>query len=146
MNSDFICSASSNGSSVAICTSDGVIKFYDTLTSSFKLEYSSSSHLQASCTCLAWSKKRKTSAPAVKSKKTKTSKDNSLISIENELSDLDLIAIGTSQGSILLYSLTKAAVHSEYVSLLEFFNSRSKQVYVIILILSISQKMVMWIR
>lgn len=118
MNSDLICSVNSNGSSVALCTSDGVIKFYDTLTSNFKQEYSSSTHLQASCNCLAWSKSNrlnsnKNAAPVVKSKKSKTSKD-SIASIENELKDLELIAIGTSQGSILLYSLTKAALHSEY--------------------------------
>lgn len=115
MNSDLICSASSNGSSVALCSADGVIKFYDTLTSNLKHEYSSSTHLQASCTCLAWSKKTQNSAPVVKNKKAKTSKDQAS-SIENELNDLDLIAIGTSQGSILLYSLAKAALHSEFVS------------------------------
>lgn len=116
MNSDIICTTSSNGSCVAFCTSDGVIKFYDTLTSQLKHEYSSSTHLQASCTCLQWSKRIRKGVPAVKSKKTKTSKDSSVTSIENELSDLDLIAIGTSQGSILLYSLTKATLHSEYVT------------------------------
>ena len=116
MNSDIICTTSSNGSCVAFCTSDGVIKFYDTLTSQLKHEYSSSTHLQASCTCLQWTKRNRKSPPVVKSKKTKTSKDSSVTSIENELSDLDLIAIGTSQGSILLYSLTKAALHSEYVT------------------------------
>ena len=114
MNSfDFICSPSSNGASVALCTPDGVIKFYDSLTSNLKLEYSSSTHLQAICTCLAWSKKRKTTTNAEASaktattnKKSKTSKNNSSItSIENELNDLDLIAIGTSQGIVILYSL-----------------------------------------
>ena len=53
---DLICSVSSNGDCVALCTSDGVIKFYDTLTSNLKLEYTSSTHLQAACTCLSWSK------------------------------------------------------------------------------------------
>lgn len=114
MNSDIICSTSSNGSCVAFCTSDGVVKFYDSLTSQLKHEYSSSTHLQAGCTCLQWSKRNRKNPPPVKSKKSKTSKDSSVTSIENELSDLDLIAIGTSQGSILLYSLTKAALHSEY--------------------------------
>ena len=113
-NADLICSASSSGSTIALCTSDGVIKFYDTLTANLKLEYSSSSHLQATCSCLSWSKKKKNKAPLAKSKKTKTSND-AASSIENELNDLDLIAIGTSQGVILLYSLTKAALHSEFV-------------------------------
>ncbi len=59
MNSSLLCSISSNGDYVAFCTSDGVIKFYDTLTSNLKLEYSSSTHLQATCTSLSWSKLKK---------------------------------------------------------------------------------------
>jgi len=68
---------------------------------------------------MSWSKNRRnitTSQPSTKSKKNKTAKNSSATSsLENELNDLDLIAIGTSQGSIILYSLSKAAVHSEYV-------------------------------
>jgi len=117
MNStDLICSPSASGSCVALCSPDGVIKFYDTLTSALKLEYSSSTHLQAACTCLSWSKKRRTANVSAKSKKNKTTKNSSASSnLENELNDLDLIAIGTSQGSVLLYSLAKAAIHSELV-------------------------------
>ncbi len=124
-NTDLICSANSTGSLVALCTSDGVIKFYDALTSNLKLEYSSSTHLQASCSCLSWSKKNKIiSDKSSKSKKVKTASSNDSISIENELNDLDLIAIGTSQGHIILYSLTKAALHSEYVGI--FYNFSNK--------------------
>ncbi len=114
-NSDIICTTSSDGSCVAFCSSDGVIKFYDTLTSQLRHEYSSSTHLQASCTSLQWAKRKKTTQVA-KAKKSKTGKESSVASIESELSDLDLIAIGTSQGGVLLYSLTKAALHSEYVT------------------------------
>ncbi len=74
MNSDLICLANSNGSSVALCSADGVIKFYDTLTSNLKQEYSSSTHLQASCSCLAWSKKKQNNSAFVKNKEAKTSK------------------------------------------------------------------------
>ncbi len=56
---ELFCSVSSKGDYVALCSADGCIKFYDTLTSSLKQEYSSSTHLQASCTCLSWSKHRK---------------------------------------------------------------------------------------
>ena len=118
MNSDLVCSVSCNGDLVALCSPDGVVKFYDTLTSSLKSEYSSSTHLQASCTCLSWSKHKKKIAttPSSKNKKVKTGSDPS---IEVELSDLELIAIGTSQGSILLYSFTKADLHSQLVKFIK---------------------------
>lgn len=53
-------------------------------------------------------------AVAVKQKKAKTT--NGSATIENELADLDLIAIGTSQGAVLLYSFSKAALHSQLVN------------------------------
>lgn len=122
LNTELLCSISSNGDCVALCTPDGVIKFYDTLTSNLKLEYASSTHLQASCTCLSWSKVKRKTQPVVnaKQKKIKTENHDSQATIENELNDLDLIAIGTSEGSILLFSLTKAALHSQLVCVLSF--------------------------
>ena len=113
--SDMLCSISSNGDCVAFCTPDGVIKFYDTLTSNLKQEYSSSTHLQASCTCLSWSALRKNAQSLSNSNKKKLR--SSTNQIENELNDLDLIAIGTAQGAILLYSLTKASLHSQLVKI-----------------------------
>ena len=59
MSSELLCSINSTNEIVALCTSDGVIKFYDTLSSNLKLEYASSTHLQASCSCLSWSKHKK---------------------------------------------------------------------------------------
>ncbi len=85
-----ICSISSNGEYAAVCTPGGVIKFYETLTSSLLQEFSSS------CSCLSWS---------VHGSK----------NIESELNDLNLIAIGKVEGVILLYSMTKRALHSELV-------------------------------
>jgi hypothetical protein len=133
-NSDLLCSISSNGDTVALCTPDGVIKFYDALTSQLKLEYSSSSHLQSTCTCLSWPKFKKqengnTNTQNSKQNSNKKSKPlnsnhtnhknestNDSNSIENELNDLNLISIGTSDGAILLYSLTKADLHSQLVN------------------------------
>ncbi len=128
-NSDLLCSISSNGDTVALCTPDGVIKFYDTLTSNLKLEYSSSTHLQASCTCLSWPKYKRAElhAPVVpaaaKQKKAKTNAQQQTITTESsnstigsELNDLNLISIGTSEGAILLFSLTKADLHTQLVS------------------------------
>ena len=122
LNSDLLCSISSNGETIALCTPDGVIKFYDTLTSSLKLEYSSSSHLQATCTCMSWPKFKKNEAASSnsvsgkqKKAKTTTNNNNNNENIENELNDLNLISIGTSEGAILLYSLTKADLHTQLV-------------------------------
>jgi U3 small nucleolar RNA-associated protein 5 len=110
--SELLCSVSANGDCVALCSSDGIIKFFDTQTCTLKLEYSSSTHLQASCTCLSWSRHNKNNLTSTVGQKKKKIK-----SIENELIDLDLIAIGTSEGSILLYSLSKAELHSQLVLL-----------------------------
>ncbi|RNA01364.1 WD repeat-containing 43-like [Brachionus plicatilis] len=114
-NIDIICSVSSNGDCIAICTPDGVIKFYDTLTSNLKLEYSASSHLQAGCSCLVWSKLKRvlnSSTANAKQKKLKTNSDLKIRSIEKELNDLDLVALGTTDGSVLIYSLSKTSLHT----------------------------------
>ncbi|CAF0715067.1 unnamed protein product [Brachionus calyciflorus] len=114
-SSDLLCSISSNGDCVALCTPDGVIKFYDTLTSNLKLEYSSSTHLQAGCSCLVWSRLKRTqnTVQNSKQKKLKTNSESTNKSIETELNDLDLIALGTTDGSILIYSLSKASLHTQ---------------------------------
>lgn len=113
-NIDLICSVSSNGDCIAICSPDGVIKFYDTLTSSLKIEYSPSSHLQAICSCLVWSRLKRlhSTVPNTKIKKLKTNSEQKIKSIEKELNDLDLIAIGTTDGSVLIFSLTKGSLYS----------------------------------
>ena len=111
-SSELFCSVSTNGELVALSTPDGVIKFYDTLTSNLKQEYSSSTHLQAGCTCLSWSRHRKKAV--IKQKKAKTANGNAN-NIETELNSLDLIAIGTSQGAVLLFSLSKGSLHSQLV-------------------------------
>ena len=50
----------------------------------------------------------KSSISSNKQKKLKTNQN-----IETELNDLDLIAIGTAEGTTLLFSLSKAALHSQ---------------------------------
>jgi hypothetical protein len=148
---DLLCSISSNGECAALCTSDGVIKFYDTLTSSLKQEYASSTHLQASCSCLSWSvhgssqqknTNNKTSGAMAKQKKLKATPQN----IESELNDLNLIAIGTAQGAILLYSLTKGALHSQLVIIffLSYIHIRSGIRFRLILI-EILNKLVLYL-
>jgi hypothetical protein len=61
-------------------------------------------------------------AAAIKQKKLKsTPQTTSSSSIESKLIDLNLIAIGTAQGAILLYSLTKEALHSQLVNYYNVF-------------------------
>ena len=55
-NERLITSINSTNGIVALCTSDGVIKFYDTLSSTLKSEYTPSTHLQTKCSCLSWPK------------------------------------------------------------------------------------------
>lgn len=43
------------GEYFAFCSPDGTLKIYDTATSTLKQEYTPSSHLSATCSCLAWS-------------------------------------------------------------------------------------------
>jgi hypothetical protein len=73
---------------------------------------------------LSWPKFKRAElhAPAATTAKQKKAKTNaaqtesSNNSIESELNDLNLIAVGTSEGAILLYSLTKADLHTQLVS------------------------------
>jgi hypothetical protein len=60
---------------------------------------------------------------AAKQKKAKTNAQQQTITTESsnstigsELNDLNLISIGTSEGAILLFSLTKADLHTQLVS------------------------------
>lgn len=108
LNEDLFCSVSPNGAQVALCTSDGVIRIYDSLTSSLKGEYSSSAHLKGVCTCVSWSTPDISTASLNNSaqKKIKTSSANNKYDLN------DLIAIGTNEGSVLIYHLTKASLHT----------------------------------
>lgn len=122
---DHFCSISPKGDVAAWCTADGVIKFYDCLTGAIKHDYSSSSHLKGACTSLHWSRSSQTTATTstnVKSqKKVKTSSTTSSTN-RNDLKDVSLVAIGTSEGSILVYDLAKAALFTLLVSFQDSFN------------------------
>lgn len=119
LSDDLFLSISPQGNLVAICTPDGVIKFYETLTGSLKLEYSSSSHLKGVCSCLEWCKTTPVADLTTQTsaqKKIKTnSTTNSLNNRHHELNDANLISIGTSEGSILIYHVAKATLHTQLV-------------------------------
>ncbi|GFT43799.1 WD repeat-containing protein 43 [Nephila pilipes] len=86
-------------------TPDGCLKIWETSTGILLQEFTPSSHLSATCSTLGWGPtKRKPHLP----KKPKKSRNETSFSIEN----LQLIAIGTVTGNILLYSFSNADLHS----------------------------------
>ncbi|RWS02222.1 WD repeat-containing protein 43-like protein [Dinothrombium tinctorium] len=103
MDSNYSKSAfSENHEYFGYSTSDGVLYFWDTVSSQLKSEYKPSSHLSATCTCICWgpSKSRAISSP--RKKKRKSTADAS-----EDISNLELVAIGTENGIILIYSIIK---------------------------------------
>jgi len=89
------------GDSLAYSGPDGTLKIWDTSTGALKQTYIPSSHLSATCTCLSWGPSA--SSNLTPSKRRKTSRTASL----------QLLAMGTASGSILLYSVAKADLQSE---------------------------------
>ncbi|KAH3852349.1 hypothetical protein DPMN_094855 [Dreissena polymorpha] len=87
---------------------DGVVKIWETATSSLRNEYKPSSHLSSSCSCLSWCPKQKTTGTP-KRKRRRSNKSD----VGQAISDLDLVAIGTVSGSIILYSVVKGEIHSQ---------------------------------
>ncbi|XP_076100373.1 WD repeat-containing protein 43-like [Mytilus galloprovincialis] len=101
-------SFSSNGEYCMYSSPDGVLKVYDTSTSKISQQYTPSSHLTATCTCLSWGPKRPSAKTPKKKKKRKSLSDDSAEQEKN-----DIVAIGTSSGNILLYSIVKADIQSQ---------------------------------
>lgn len=106
------CTISPKGDLLAWCSSDGVIKFFDCLTGAIKHEYSSSSNLKGTCSCIQWPSSLNWLNNSGKSNKKLKTNMASTINNTNELKEMNLIAIGSSEGSILIYDLTKASLFS----------------------------------
>ncbi|XP_075555907.1 WD repeat-containing protein 43 [Dermacentor variabilis] len=99
---------SDSGEYLAHSSSDGRLKLWDTSTGRLKQEYTPSAHLSAKCTCLSWGPTRQGFATHKKRKRQKTSDDAA-----DALSEASLLAMGTAEGTVLLYSLTRGDLHSE---------------------------------
>uniref|UniRef100_A0A8C3MUT6 WD repeat domain 43 n=1 Tax=Geospiza parvula TaxID=87175 RepID=A0A8C3MUT6_GEOPR len=85
---------------------DGRLRVWDTAGSRLQHEYVPSAHLSAACTCLAW-------APAgARQPPSKRKKRKSEVGGEVD-KQLDILAIGTAVGSILLYSTVKGELQSK---------------------------------
>uniref|UniRef100_A0A023GD20 Putative wd-repeat protein n=1 Tax=Amblyomma triste TaxID=251400 RepID=A0A023GD20_AMBTT len=106
---DLVC-ASSNGQYLAHSSADGRLKLWDTSASTLKQEYTPSAHLSAKCTCLSWGPVRHNFAAPKKKKRQKTGDG-----APEAISEASLLAMGTAEGTILLYSAAKGDLHSELI-------------------------------
>ncbi|KAF8795159.1 WD repeat-containing protein 43 [Argiope bruennichi] len=93
---------SHQGEYLAYSSPDGCLKIWETSTGTLKQEFIPSSHLTATCTTLTWGPSRTISNLPKKSK-------NESLAV---IGDLQLIAMGTLTGDILLYSFTNAELYS----------------------------------
>ncbi|XP_059169796.1 WD repeat-containing protein 43-like isoform X2 [Physella acuta] len=110
MASTHISSFSDDGEYFAHSSSDGTLRIFECATGILKQEYSSSSHLSATTSSLTWSRHRKESSSPPKAKKKRLSKSYD----EEHFEDgLKLIALGTTAGTVNLYSFAKGLLHTE---------------------------------
>ncbi|KAH7972224.1 hypothetical protein HPB52_009759 [Rhipicephalus sanguineus] len=100
---------SDSGEYLAHSSSDGRLKLWDTSTGRLKQEYTPSAHLSAKCTCLSWGPTRQQAFAAHKKRKRQKTSDDA----GDALSEASLLAMGTAEGTVLLYSLTRGDLHSE---------------------------------
>ncbi|ELT88135.1 hypothetical protein CAPTEDRAFT_102327 [Capitella teleta] len=94
---------SPSGDRYVFSSPDGNLKLFNALTGSLEQEYTPSSHLSATCSCLSWCPQSKLD------KKPKRRKSE----VGKAVHSLELVAIGTTSGSLLLYSINKGSLHSE---------------------------------
>jgi len=97
---------SPNGEYLAYSTPDGTLKLWETVTGNIKQEYTPSSHLSASCSCLCWSPKRQSLVSSKKKRKKRRT-----LEAEPSVASSDLIALGTTNGTILIYNVLKGDLH-----------------------------------
>ncbi|XP_019625691.1 PREDICTED: WD repeat-containing protein 43-like isoform X2 [Branchiostoma belcheri] len=88
---------------LARASADGRLQLWDTGSGAMRQEYTPSAHLSATCSCLAWGPLREN-----EHKKRKRKSDQM-----SALSSLDIIAMGTTAGTILLYSVVKGDLQSQ---------------------------------
>ncbi|XP_006816305.1 WD repeat-containing protein 43-like [Saccoglossus kowalevskii] len=106
-----LCVLSPNSELLAVSSPDGRLKLWDTTTGTLNQQYTPSSHLSATCTCVAWSTLRESrGAPRRKKRKSEGIRKGVASSITE---NVDLLALGTSVGSILLYSAVKGDLQSK---------------------------------
>ncbi|XP_066467738.1 WD repeat-containing protein 43 [Tiliqua scincoides] len=97
---------------LALSGPDGRLRVWETPSSRLQHEYVPSAHLSAACTCLAWAPPGAAGgrpSPGKEGPQRKKRKSEAVEASEQ----LDLLAIGTAVGSILLYSTIKGELQSK---------------------------------
>ncbi|KAM9423221.1 WD repeat-containing protein 43 isoform 2-T2 [Salvelinus alpinus] len=88
---------------LALCAQDGRLRIWNTDIKTLNQEYVPSAHLSATCTCISWGPCRKAKeGPQRKKRKSDAGQ------VENQV---DLLALGTAAGSVIIYSTVKGALH-----------------------------------
>ncbi|XP_067132976.1 WD repeat-containing protein 43 [Centruroides vittatus] len=98
-------SLSREGIYLAYAGIDGRLKIWNTETGILMHEYTPSSHLSTTCTCLVWSPTRNDRREYKKKKKKRSHEDN----------EEQIIAVGTTTGNILFFNVLKGELNSEMV-------------------------------
>uniref|UniRef100_A0A8C8YN53 WD repeat-containing protein 43 n=1 Tax=Prolemur simus TaxID=1328070 RepID=A0A8C8YN53_PROSS len=93
----------------ALASTDGHLRVWETANNRLHQEYVPSAHLSGTCTCLAWAPARLQAKESPQRKKRKSE----AIGTSDQI---DLLALGTAVGSILLYSTVKGELHSKLIS------------------------------
>ncbi|XP_036605526.1 WD repeat-containing protein 43 [Trichosurus vulpecula] len=88
---------------------DGHLRVWETASSRLHQDFVPSAHLSATCTCLAWAPPRTLAKEGPQRKKRKSE-------AVGTSDQVDLLAIGTAVGSILLYNTVKGELQSKLVS------------------------------
>ncbi|ESO01771.1 hypothetical protein HELRODRAFT_188473 [Helobdella robusta] len=91
--------------------SNGILKIWDSLNGSLKQEYTPTSHLSVQSVCMSWGPTASviSSENCLESPPKKRKKKESL---KETLENLQLLALGTTSGTILLYSIKQADLYS----------------------------------
>ncbi|XP_006990765.1 WD repeat-containing protein 43 [Peromyscus maniculatus bairdii] len=93
----------------ALASGDGHLRVWETASNRLHQEYVPSAHLSGTCTCLAWAPARLQAKESHQRKKRKSE-------VIGSSDQVDLLALGTAVGSILLYSTVKGELHSKLIS------------------------------
>ncbi|XP_006880747.1 PREDICTED: WD repeat-containing protein 43 [Elephantulus edwardii] len=93
----------------ALASTDGHLRVWETGSNRLHQEYVPSAHLTGTCTCLAWAPARVQAKEGPQRKKRKSEATETS-------NQIDLLALGTAVGSILLYSTVKGELHSKLIS------------------------------
>ncbi|OWF41846.1 WD repeat-containing protein 43-like [Mizuhopecten yessoensis] len=97
-------SVTQNGEYALYSSPDGVLKLWETDTGTLRQEYTPSTHLSATCTCLAWCPTGYRLEKQRKKKKRKSKGDAEELFEEKCKESENLVGIGTTAGNILLYN------------------------------------------